>query len=97
MSRTINGNLTGAAARINLLDEFLDEKPLGYWAMLEAKDELAEVDPDGWAAWWDSEANPDYMKYADRTALIRQHIAEIHEQREEKDRTDEVSFARQGY
>lgn len=44
--------------------------------MVEAREELKQLDPDGWEVWWDSDALPD-APFAVMLPVIQARIAEI--------------------
>jgi hypothetical protein len=53
MARTINGNLTGMAARLQRIDDMLDFTTPKQDAA-DAMQALREIDPNYWEAWYDA-------------------------------------------
>lgn len=96
MARTINGNYTGAAARIAHAEEFnnhilsiIAEKHQQFEALKldlgDALNELRILDPKGWEIWFDNNDNiPDNGNYTEHLELIRKRIVEIRLQTEQK-------------
>lgn len=93
MARTINGRLTGRAAatelaeqRSALFDAAIDKakeerRQKNEEECSQALAELAEIDPNGWEAWYDDDNNvPAYGLVSERAMLIRTRIAELTEQ-----------------
>lgn len=57
MARSLNGNLIGRAAQIDRFDRIqadLDRRSKFSKDFMENLERLQSLDPDGWAAWWDS-------------------------------------------
>jgi hypothetical protein len=70
MARTINGNYTGAAAHLtqadadenfmHLMDDIHEHKD----RIVDLRDQLKAIDPEGWEAWWDT-CLPDWNYWGD--------------------------------
>ena len=83
MARTLNGNLTGAAARTERL-EILEKLLSGLGQFMErysqAAYELERLDPDGFEAWYDS--YPKEMTKGEFLPLMLKRIEELKEESE---------------
>lgn len=93
MARTLYGNLSGRAAVTHLaeirseafereMDRLEEEKQKKRDAleadMAQAIDELADLDPEGWEAWWDNDKNiPVTGKLSEFTQIVRNRITEL--------------------
>ena len=85
MARTLNGNFTGQAARIEK-QEFLDylqdarrqEIKRNKDSFTFFLDELKRIDPQGWEAWYDSDAIPNYLAWLDIEPVIETIRLRIH-------------------
>jgi hypothetical protein len=79
MARTINGNLTGRAARTQRLDDMLDAAPRNNWReeCADAMAELKQLDPNGWEKWFD--ANVTDGGWAHITNQVRRRVNDMRE------------------
>jgi hypothetical protein len=77
MARTLNGNLTGRAARIH--DELYPFAVANFnLRFQDAVDALCEIDPDEWEAWYDG--RPEQTK-GEMLPLMEARIAELKQKR----------------
>jgi len=93
MARTLKGNLTGRAARLNRLDQ-MQENISGrlrfqeHWFLVLSR--LKELDPN-WESWYDQQPEQTCGEMLPR---IEEHITLLEEREEERDRQSEISFCR---
>ena len=89
MARTINGNLTGRAARdersdlrwSSVFDQFEQEIERLKADYADLLDDLRELDPGGWEVWYDDEKNvPDFkgwMNCEPAMLALRRRVAQL--------------------
>lgn len=99
MAHTRNGMRVGAARHTELMEqrEMIADAQRDYWPskFRTALAELQDIDPDGWADWWNSDAVPVILTNKERYEYVSARIEHLKAERSKIDqRADQWAEAR---